>query len=255
MPEQHPYLSRIFGDKALRITTRRQGKVIEGIFRRENAPHPLTDVVLTDKKTAQLTVTNENCAGHFAGPLTFPAYQMLVMGALLGDGRLVDEVRAAEFKRIVTPGQPVTVAINEQNLITATRTVSETGLIQTAASFEMYYANHGVTPQEIGIFLEIAAQTMVAAMADHELAGLPDESLLFPLIQSVAAIEIWDSLPQDKLIVVPHSVTELDNKNSFTASAEIVNDDDYVIAEVSEIQFLMVTAQKVGTFIEWGQKW
>ncbi len=248
MAERDLYLRSILGKGALTIHTFRSPPLILGGFSWIDGVAPLGDATQQAVGAMILSVTQEHRAGHFLGPETLPAYRMIELGALLGEGQRVIEVSNAGFRRIVRPGDVIT-AVKDESL--AVKLLREFGDgVQEVAQANIAFAEQGLNPHEIGIVLEVAAQTIVANMARRR-TSQPEH--FFPLILGVGNITVVDSSPIKKLIIIPTALIDFDERAKFTASAEVKGGGGELVASVTDIQFQFATEAKIRAYDSYGR--
>lgn len=244
MAERDSYLSRILGEDALRISTQKFGAGVAGTFEWEMGVKPLDLAPLLEG--GSLGITKSDCAGHFLEVQTLPAYRMLEICAS-PQREPVRRILGAKFKRIVTPGDVVTVS-KDRDETKLLRTNG--GEHQYAAGAKIVYSGDGLKPHEVGILLEIAAQTAVENIAAIMLPGL---NLFYPLIFGVGEIDVVKPQREGKLVAFPRNLNTLDRKNRTKASIYLVDENRDLVATVNEIEFEFATAGKVRSYEAYGR--
>ncbi len=244
MKERNAYLGQILGDQALQIDILNGGHTLYGEFNNKDKS-PLTNAQYKNSRFISLTVAEEHLAGHFAGPKTLPAYRMLELAAMVGGN--VTQVKDAKFRKIVTPGDQLTIfkALN-QSIIAR----KMDGEMQDVASASMTFDEEGLSPYEVGIVLEIAAQTLVANIAQEQ---PPSDELLYPLILGVGNIDIVQSDLTNYLNAQPTMFKSLPQQNRFLASAQILSDGNNVVANVEDILFEFASERRIGMYDAMGR--
>lgn len=255
MAESDNYLSRIFGEGALKIDPVKSGDLILGSFHLKNSVPPLAGAQPLPDSQLELAVSQVICSGHFSGPTTFPAYRMIELCAMVQSGPHITHINKAEFRRIVKPGDVIVASGPGDGRTTLTRELS--GRSQVVAQADISVADHGCNPHELGMLLEVAAQTIIANVGEaiSGPATRNDEQLLFPLLLRLKSLRIINPRETEQLVVIPTHISNLDPKKRITASAHIWGDDDAPIAQATDIQFEFATSRKVDQYDTFGRNW
>ncbi len=246
MKEQNAYLAQILGEQALQIDILNGGHTLYGEFN-DKDKSPLTNVKFRNGRFISLAVAEEHLAGHFAGPKTLPAYRMLELAAMVGGN--VTQVKDAKFNKIVTPGDQLTIFKTPSQSIIARK---KDGEMQDVASASMTFNEEGLSPYEMGIVLEIAAQTLVANIVQDQ---PPSDELLYPLILHVGSIDVVHSDLTNYLNAQPTRFEPLPEQNRFLASAQILSDGNNVVANVEDILFEFASKRRIGMYDAMGRNY
>jgi hypothetical protein len=157
----------------------------------------------------------------------------------------IREVLNAEFTRIVKPGDTITASRETDTHLSIIRGDQE------VAHADLVFADEGLEPLQVGVMLEIAAQTIVSNIAAKK-NEMPRK--LYPLITSVGSIVSTARRPTSGLIVIPTFFEDL-GRNKFYAGAKIRDDKDNLVVTITDIQFKFATADNIETFDVIGRSW
>lgn len=235
MAERNKYLARIFGERALQIETIQIGPVLIGSCRLKRKVNPM-EGVLHGERGLSLAVTDVHTSGHFLapGPMTLPAYRMVEMGGVLGDGERVVSLSRWNFLKVVTPGDKIE-GMRTGRSITISRNK------QPVAEGLIEFGRQGLEPHKFGMLLEVAAQTIVANVFNDR----PNtEEVLYPLISGVDRIQVLTPAVEDRLCASPTTIRVLKGRD-FSGGVVIANNLCRSVALVEGVSFLFATAREV----------
>jgi hypothetical protein len=244
MIEESSYLSSILGPGALRLRVSQESERVIGTLEQRESVFPLMDVMEDDQRNLHLSVTQAHCAGHFAGPTTLPGYRMLELGAMLGEGKLVRQISNAVFNKIITPRDEIIATPKDTSGFTLTRNGAP------VAEADVDYDHVGFTPHQMGILLEISAQTIITNMIKQK--GEVRE-LYFPLIRSVGDIKMLQPDFIGTLTVTPSELSKLDRRDKFSGSTIVQNEKGDTIAAINDIDFLFANAGSIEIYTRFGR--
>ncbi len=245
MGKPESYISRIFGKDALKVRTFYGVNPHEGVFDASNDVVVLDQITFKGMDEARLLVVASHMVGHFAapGPQTLPAYKMLEFAGRMGETG-VSRVRNAKFSAIVRPDD-VIEACREGSFFRMNRGNRE------VAQMQVFFSQLGVSAHQAGIFLEIAAQTIVENMAGK----IGDkEQLYYPLILGFEDLMIFDQKPDIEYRVKPQVPGQLQEQNRFMAGADIFNRKDELVAAVRGMSFEFATAARANRYDRWNRR-
>ena len=249
MSERGSYLSQILGNGALRVRTFDGLAMIWGEVHAHDNVEPLTDVVYHSDGSASLLVTQAHRAGHFLGVETLPSYRMVELAGLLGHGQPVVELTDASFSKIITPGDLIVAQRDKLDVLLLAR--QQNGKSQHIARIELVFGENGVSPYQLGLLLEVAAQTAVVNIVGD---FFTEGELVYPLILGVENIITFSSQPHESLTAIP-TYQENPAKNGFSADVQIRNQDQELVANVSHLLFKFATAKQIAFYETLGRNW
>lgn len=229
--ERNP-LGNIFGEGALRVIINQEGGHLVGTYDLAQAVSPLEGIKHHPDRVV-LAVTKEQMSGHFAGPLTLPAYRTLEFASHLRRGERIVGISSAKFTRIVEPDD-VLSASNDEGITIVCRDGS------VVASAEILFAEDGLEAHQFGMLLEIASQTIVANLI-KERESLETE---YPLILGFNRLSLYNRLLGNYLKVTPN-----------TSGVQITNDFKDLVATLTDIDFEFATAREIEIYAAIGRNY
>ncbi len=231
--EAKQYLSEIFGPQALQINLANSPEGLIGRFEWSNAPEPLRMNI-----DSPFTILPKDCSGHFNEYQTLPAYKMLELLAGITGFDSFNMINTGIFERIVAPGDKLIVKGETMPIHNRTyflERLKPDGDSQVVAFADIFPSARGYSAQQLSIMLELAAQTLVATIAQRN--KLSEQ--IVPLITNVKEIMVIAPVFLDQVEIKPFDVTQVGNK-LFSGGAHIFNHDGHAAAVITNIDFKFV---------------
>lgn len=229
--ERNP-LGNIFGEGALRVIINQEGRHLVGTYDLAQAVSPLEGIEHHPDRVV-LAVTEEQMSGHFAGPLTLPAYRTLEFASHLRRGERIVGISSAKFTRIVEPGDVLSASNDEGRTI-----VCRDGSV--VASAEILFEEDGLEAHQFGALLEIASQSIVANL----IKGCTSLKTEYPLILGFKRLSLYNPLLGNFLKVIPNKY-----------GAQITNDFMDLVAALTDINFEFATDEEIKFYAAYGRNY